>query len=181
MTNSHISSLFWSRHMFESQPDTAVPLWASLVWTVCVGLDCCERAVRGGSSEELCVKQLPNRCACLIFLPSWHLNASKESIQADEQMLHSSLELNCLHSRSLWTNKQPQSCHTRLKMPEVMHWESWNMQSRAKVFSHKRPFFHNVIKWQLNAYGKKSNCTLPLSCSYCNIPWDLYLIQANTI
>lgn len=34
---------------------------------------------------------------------------------ADEQMLHSSPQLNCLHSRSLWTNKQPHSCHTRSK------------------------------------------------------------------
>lgn len=75
------SSFIWSRHVFESRPNTAVPLWAALVWTACLGPDCCGKAFRGGPSE-ICVlvKQLPNCRACLIFLPSWHLNASKESV-----------------------------------------------------------------------------------------------------
>lgn len=132
--------------MFESRPNTAVPLWAAdESW---FGLGCSHwgqtavgKAFRGGPSAScVLVKQLPHRCACLIFLPSWHLNASKELVQAaDEQMLHSSPELNCLHSPSLWTNKRPHSCHTRSKNALSNALRSLKYAKSGKVLSHKRP------------------------------------------
>lgn len=132
--------------MFESRPNTAVPLWAAdECW---FGLGCTHwgqtavgKAFRGGPSAScVLVKQLPNRCACLIFLPSWHLNASKELVQAaDEQMLHSSPELNCLHSPSLWTNKRPHSCHIRSKNALSNALRSLKYAKSGKVLSHKRP------------------------------------------
>lgn len=114
---------------------------AGLVWVARVGPDCCGKGFWGGPSVScVLVKQLPNLCACLIFLPSWHLNASKDLVQAaDEQMLHSSPELNCLHSPSLWTNKRPYSCHTCSKNALSNALRSLKYAKSVKVLSHKCP------------------------------------------
>lgn len=120
------SSFIWSCHVFESRPNTAVPLWAAceLGRTACVGPDCCGKAFRGGPSEScVLVKQLPKRCARFIFLPSWHLNASKERAFRQRMnrcyiLLQSSIVF--IPAASEQTSNHTLVTHA-LKMPWVRH------------------------------------------------------------